>query len=140
MEIKIEGLDKLLDMLDEVATDQALNDGITEACKLVERKAKKDCPKDTSKLAESIHYEVEPLTGIVGTNVEYGPYVEIGTGIFSSLGDGRQDRWCYQDAKGNWHSTIGQHPQPYLRPALVNQTEDIKNLIFDAVLQEVVKK
>lgn len=140
MEIRIEGLDKLMNLLDGMVGEQAITDGITESCKLVEEKAKKDCPKDTSKLAESIHYQVKPLEGIVGTDVEYGPYVEIGTGIFSSLGDGRQDRWCYQDAKGNWHSTIGQHPQPYLRPALVNQVEDIKNLIFDAALREVRKK
>lgn len=129
-----------MNLLDGMVGEQAITDGITESCKLVEEKAKKDCPKDTSKLAESIHYQVKPLEGIVGTDVEYGPYVEIGTGIFSSLGDGRQDRWCYQDAKGNWHSTIGQHPQPYLRPALVNQVEDIKNLIFDAALREVRKK
>lgn len=141
MEIEIEGLDKLLDMLDEVATDQALNDGITEACKLVERKAKKDCPKDTGKLAESITHEVKGPVGIIGTNVFYGPYVEIGTGIFSSQGDGRQTPWSYWSEKlQRFIGTVGQHPQPYLRPALVNQTEDIKNLIFDAVLQEVVKK
>lgn len=139
MEIKIEGFDKLLGLLDSMAGEQAVTKGITESCKLVEGDAKKKCPKDTSKLAESIHYQVKPLTGVVGTNVEYGPYVEIGTGIFSSLGDGRQDRWCYQDAEGNWHSTIGQHPQPYLKPALVQNIEPIKNLIFDAVLQEVRK-
>lgn len=140
MDVKIEGLDKLMNLLDGMAGEQAITDGITESCKLVEEKAKRACPKDTSKLAESIHYEVEPLLGIVGTDVKYGPYVEIGTGIFSSLGDGRKDRWCYQDAEGNWHSTIGQHPQPYLRPALVENTESIKNLIFDSVLQEVRKR
>ena len=141
MEIRIDGLETLLSKLDKVAEDQALNKGIADACKLVESKAKVDCPKDTSKLAESIHYEVEDLQGVVGTNVEYAPYVEIGTGIFSSQGDGRDTPWVYWSEKlQRFVYTVGQHPQPYLRPALVNQTDAIKKLIFDAALQEVRKR
>ena len=42
----------------------------------------------------SITHEIEETsenrtTGAVGTNLEYAPYVEFGTGIFSSLGNGR---------------------------------------------------
>ena len=78
-------------------------------------------------------------TGAVGTNLEYAPYVEFGTGIFSSLGNGRQDRWSYKDAKGEWHSTIGQQPQPYLHPALDDNREEVKKLIQKKI-EEGVKK
>lgn len=139
----IENLDKLLTKLENlknVSVEQAVN----EACILVENDAKKRCPVDTGELRMSITHEIEETsenrtTGAVGTNLEYAPYVEFGTGIFSSLGNGRQDRWSYKDAKGEWHSTIGQQPQPYLHPALDDNREEVKKLIQKKI-EEGVKK
>ena len=52
----------------------------------------------------------------VGTNLEYAPYVEYGTGKY--VPEGRKTPWSYQDAKGQWHTTSGMPAQPYLRPAV----------------------
>ena len=54
--------------------------------------------------------------------------VEFGTGLFAENGNGRKDvPWNYQDDKGEWHSTRGQKPQPFMRPALnENRTEIIR--------------
>ena len=54
--------------------------------------------------------------------------VEYGTGLFAENGNGRKDvPWNYQDDKGEWHSTRGQKPQPFMRPALnENRTEIIR--------------
>lgn len=42
--------------------------------------AKKQCPVDTGNLRNSItHAQVDENTEAIGTNVEYGPYVELGT-------------------------------------------------------------
>lgn len=139
----IENLDKLLTKLENlknVSVEQAVN----EACILVENDAKKRCPVDTGELRMSITHEIEETsenrtTGAVGTNLEYAPYVEFGTGIFSSLGNGRQDRWSYKDAKGEWHTTIGQQPQPYLHPALDGNRDEVKKLIQKKI-EEGVKK
>lgn len=41
--------------------------------------AKKLCPVDTGRLRNSItHQQYDDNTEVVGTNVEYGPYVELG--------------------------------------------------------------
>lgn len=46
----------------------------------VEGVAKRICPVDTGRLRASISSRVEPgPVGVVGTNVEYAPYVELGT-------------------------------------------------------------
>lgn len=139
----IENLDKLLTKLKNLKT-VSVEQAVNEACILVENDAKKRCPVDTGELRMSITHEIEETsenrtTGAVGTNLEYAPYVEFGTGIFSSLGNGRQDRWSYKDAKGEWHSTIGQQPQPYLHPALDDNREEVKKLIQKKI-EEGVKK
>lgn len=64
---------------------------LEKACLVVENAAKSKVPVDTGNLRSSITHEVEGNEGVVGTNVEYAPYVEFGTGLFSSQGDGRQD-------------------------------------------------
>ena len=49
----------------------------------VDRAAKRNCPVDTGRLRSSITNEVgqdgEGLVAVIGTNVEYAPYVELGT-------------------------------------------------------------
>lgn len=48
---------------------------------VAERYAKRMCPVDTGRLRNSITHSVEEFgtSAIIGTNVEYGPYVELGT-------------------------------------------------------------
>jgi hypothetical protein len=70
------------------------------------------------------------LVGVVSTPLEYAPYVEFGTGLFAEEGNGRQDvPRCYKDEKGEWHSTRGQKPQPYLRPALHENKDNILRIL-----------
>ena len=116
-----------------------VNKALTESCLLVESDAKQLVPVDTGRLKSSIQSKVEGDTGTVGTNVEYAPYVEFGTGLYSSLGNGRtQVPWRYQDAKGQWHTTSGNQPQPFLGPAL-NMNKDKIKKIFRKAIKEVMK-
>ena len=133
---QIENLDRLLkklEKLDNINLDEVLN----KACILVENDAKKKCPVDKGQLRNSITHEVEGTEAAVGTNTEYAPYVEIGTGIFSSEGTGRQDKWSYQDAEGHWHSTVGQKPQPFLNPALDENRKEIIQLFREELKKGV---
>lgn len=52
---------------------------LKQACILVQDDAKRNCPVDTGRLQGSIQYEVKENDGMVGTNVEYAPYVHEGT-------------------------------------------------------------
>ena len=95
-----------------------LEAALEKACLIVENSAKQNCPVNDGQLRQSISHIVEGTKGEVGTNVEYAPYVEVGTGIYSTEGNGRQTPWSYKDAKGEWHTTKGMKAQPYLKPAL----------------------
>lgn len=101
-----------------------------EKCGLTaEGYAKKLCPVDTGNLRNSITHRVdndEPAA-YIGTNSEYGAYVELGTGKYYS--GGRPTPWVYQDENGNWHRTSGQKPQPYLKPAVADHAQTYKNII-----------
>ena len=94
-----------------------------KCCALVEKESKENCPKGTGELRRSIDSRVveEPnmIQGVIFSDKEYAPYVHQGTGLFAMNGDGRKDvPWSYQDDNGNWHSTVGQHPQPFMEKAL----------------------
>lgn len=131
--LNADSLKEKLNQLSEIDLNKALNN----ACLLVENEAKQRCPVGTGDLRNSITHEVEGNEGVVGTNVFYAPYVEYGTGIFSSEGNGRQTPWSYQDAKGEWHTTVGQKPQPFLNPALDANRDAIKDVLFDAIKEGV---
>lgn len=133
MAIEFEGLDEILNSLDKLADTQQLNDTMEQVCALVERDAKQNAPKDTGALARSIQSKVEnnngSIQGVVFTPLEYGAYVEFGTGLFAESGGRTDVPWSYQDDEGNWHTTKGQKPQPYMRPALDNNREKIVRMI-----------
>ena len=103
-----------------------------EKCGLTaEGYAKKLCPVDTGNLRNSITHQVDEAepAAYVGTNSEYGVYVEMGTGKYVS--GGRPTPWVYQDANGNWHMTDGQRAQPYLKPAVADHAGTYRNIIED---------
>ena len=103
-----------------------------EKCGLVaEGYAKKLCPVDTGNLRNSITHmvdEQEPAA-IIGTDSEYGAYVELGTGIYAEGGGGRPTPWVYQDAKGNWHYTRGNKAQPFLKPAAADHAGQYRGIL-----------
>ena len=134
MSVKVEGLENVLDAISNMADEQALKQAMGQACALVEGEAKKKAPKGNGELRRSIESRVEvngkDIVGVVSTPLEYAPYVEFGTGLFAEEGNGRQDvPWRYQDEKGEWHTTRGQKPQPYLRPALHENRENILRIL-----------
>lgn len=104
----------------EVDIPMAITKGLEKACLVVERSAKTKAPVQTGALRSSITHKVSQgsLEGTVGTAIDYAPYVEIGTGIYSSMGGGRQGGWLYVDASGQGHFTMGSRPQPFLKPAV----------------------
>lgn len=132
IDIEIENLDMVIKGLEGAVIDD-IRPGIEKACALVERSAKEKAPKDTGALRRSITSEVREdgneVYGVVFTPLEYAPYVEYGTGLFAESGGRKDVPWCYQDDKGEWHSTSGQKPQPFMRPALTENREEIIRLI-----------
>ena len=137
-EVYVEGLDKLLRKLDELGQHDAVQHGLETAAIRVETAAKEKCPVDDGLLRANITHRVMFNIAVIGANTEYAPYVELGTGLFAVNRDGKKDvPWVYQDAKGDWHTTSGQHPQPFLYPALTENTNKIADDVKAGILQYV---
>lgn len=133
-EIDENSLRKLVEQ--QLNSDQ-IKQAMGKVCALVERTAKEKAPKDTGALRRSItsnvSEEADYIVGTIYTPLEYAPYVEYGTGLFAENGNGRSDvPWSYKDDEGNWHSTYGQHPHPYMRPALTDNKEKILQIFEEA--------
>ena len=129
----IEGLVEIIETLNKLENTESIVSGIEQGCAAVERDAKKKAPKNTGELKRSITSKVEnegrQVVGEVFTPLEYAPYVEYGTGLFAEKGGRKDVPWHYMDEKGEWHSTNGQRPQPFMRPALQENRERIMNYI-----------
>ena len=129
----IEGLVKIVETLNKLENTESIVKGIELGCAAVERDAKKKAPKNTGELKRSITSKVEnegrQVVGEVFTPLEYAPYVEYGTGLFAEKGGRKDVPWHYMDEKGEWHSTNGQRPQPFMRPALQENRERILEYI-----------
>lgn len=91
--------------------NQALTKGLEEIGQVAEGYAKKACPVDTGRLRNSITHQVRPSekSVYIGTNVEYAPYVELGTSRMK--------------------------PQPFLRPAAADHEGTYKK-IFESNLKK----
>ena len=88
------------------AIDLALVAALEEVGLVAEGYAKRACPVDTGRLRNSITHIVDEGTRhvVIGTNVEYAPYVELGT--------------------------RHQKPQPYLKPAAKDHYSTYKGIFL----------
>ena len=123
-------------MLEEPVNPQKLEQALTNACLLVERAAKEKAPKGNGELRRSIASKVENGEGFVYTPLEYAPYVEYGTGLFAEDGGRTDVPWHYQDDQGEWHTTSGMKPQPFMRPALDENREEIMRILREGLLND----
>jgi HK97 gp10 family phage protein len=136
MKIDIHGDEELIKKLESMVDSQKIEMALGKACALVERAAKENAPKGTGELRRSITSKVEGEEGVVFTPLEYAPYVEYGTGLFAESGGRTDVPWVYKDDEGHWHTTSGQKPQPYLRPALHENRKKIVEIIKEGLLND----
>lgn len=154
--ITIEGVEKLQEQLQKLETN--IKNEVAEiyeqlALKVL-RSAQTKCPVDTGNLRASLTKEVnkEKLYAIVGTKVEYAPYVEYGTGIFGlrktrltkAPPPGALEDWAKKHGFESGYIVSraifragGIRPHPYLRPALMENEKDIKDGIKKAVTKVI---
>lgn len=86
---EIRGLKETQQKMDQVARDlhgTPMLEGMRDATMLVSRDARIFAPVDTGRLRASITPEVRTegnnVVGVVGSNVAYAPYMELGTGVY----------------------------------------------------------
>lgn len=105
---------------------------------------------DTSRLINSITYAVDDAqkTVTIGTNAQsdsgkwpngyeaqpspYPIYVELGTGIYAENHNGRPTPWYWYDMKTKqWHFTRGVKPRPFLRPAVEEHIDELREIAVE---------
>lgn len=136
-EIRLEGVEEIVEHFDNLVDIEKMRKVMGRACELVAGAAVEKAPKGNGDLQQNIKTKVDidgdNVIGTVFTPIEYAPYVEYGTGLFAEV-QGRQDvPWSYQDEKGEWHSTYGMHPQPFMRPALNENRERVKEKLREGI-------
>lgn len=89
-------------MMEEAAFSQ-IETALEKVGLTAERYAKLACPVDTGRLRGSISHTHDKNTAYIGTNVEYAPYIEMGT--------------------------VNTKAQPYLKPAITDHIQEYKNII-----------
>ena len=122
-----------------------IRQAIQISCIEIEGAAKEKCPKgsgmggETVPLRQSISHKVVAseggrALGMVGSPLEYAVYVHEGTGLYSRTGMGRKDvPWTYRSSAGDFYSTKGNRPQPFLEEAADEKRERVRQ-IFSAIL------
>ena len=140
LDFEFTNLDVVVKNIGEKISEQNAEQALGKACALLEREAKMKAPKDTGALRNSItskiEYDGEEVSGIVFTPLEYAPYIEYGTGLFAENGGRTEVPWSYQDDEGNWHSTSGIHPQPFMRPAFDENREEIVKILAEGLTND----
>ncbi len=102
MDIKFKMESDFSDLIEQAAFSQ-IETALEKVGLMAERNAKIACPVDTGRLRNSISHTHDKNTAYVGTNVEYAPYVEMGT--------------------------TNTKAQPYLKPAIANHIQEYKSIV-----------
>lgn len=75
----------------------------------------------------------EPNTVYIGSAVHYAKYIELGTGVYASEGNGRKDPWWYYDENtGKFVFTHGSKAFHFLRKAVTEHTDEYRRLVKTA--------
>lgn len=155
-------LDKMQDTSTIVSAMQDACDLVEGSAK---GKAPKDTETLRRSITNRIEVIGNEVSGIVFTPLEYAPYIEYGTGIYAENGNGTSGYWVYvgdkdydpnrkksgkrytlQEAKQivaimrskglKAYYTNGMHPQPFMRPALKENEQNIKKKLKEGIMSD----
>ena len=102
MDMKFKMENDFSDLIEQAAFSQ-IETALEKVGLMAERNAKIACPVDTGRLRNSITHTHDKNTAYIGTDVEYAPYVEMGT--------------------------TNTKAQPYLKPAIADHIQEYKSTI-----------
>lgn len=125
MRIHIQGDNELVATLEHIGAED-LTDAMRDIGEIIMEQAYRDAPVDRGELKNSIRIRLEKGAVEVVAEADHARYVEYGTGLFTTKQTfAKHIPWNYQDREGHWHRTSGQHPQPFLIPALTDNRRRI---------------
>lgn len=157
LKLEIQGMREFQEKCEQVVKDLQGNDmldAMRRATLLVQRDAKILAPVDSGRLRASIIPEIRAegreVLGVVGSNVVYAPYMELGTGIYAG---GKPyfpppealERWASRHGSTGYlvalaiYKAGGLKPRKFLQQAIENNQQRIHDLVGDAVGKIVQK-
>lgn len=77
--IEVIGAEPIIKGMKDRVPERVLNENLRDIVLLVDKTAKESTVVDTGRLRASITHTISGMTGRVGTNVEYAPFIEYGT-------------------------------------------------------------
>ncbi len=130
MAVEISGLDEVLNALkgfDDTSVQNTLNRAFMQAAQSMADQAKQLCRVDQGQLRASIAAEPLPNGADFCATAEHAEYVEYGTGKKGdpSVAHTTKDYWRYKDDDGNWHTTSGMEPAPFMLPSFESGKQEI---------------
>lgn len=143
MNIEVTGVKALAKKLDALGgnSDAIIMRGLHKGAVKIQADAKKLIEQqdavDTGRLKGSISVEKIRNGRLIGTNVEYAPYIEFGTGTEGdpSVSHTQRSSWRYRDEDGNWHYCRAMKPRPYMRTSFSQN----KDYVIATVRRELFK-
>ena len=155
-------LDKMQDTSTVIAAMQDACDLVEGSAK---GKAPKDTEALRRSITNRVEVIGNEVSGIVFTPLEYAPYIEYGTGLYAENGNGTSGYWVYvgdkdydpnrkksgkrytlEEAKQivaimrskglKAYYTNGMHPQPFMRPALKENEQNIKKKLKEGIMSD----
>lgn len=131
-EIESNNIGEVMEALDGF-TERALTMIGIKAEKYAKARCPVGTPESTGKkgyrggtLRNSITFQVEGDMLSVGTNVEYAPYVELGTGPYFQSPPAWEQ---FGTKKGSGTGRGYVKPRPYLKPAITDHIDEYKKII-----------
>ena len=137
--IEVKGLRETQAEMERIVRDlhgEPYLNAMRRATLLVQRGAKERAPVDTGRLRASITPEIRALgshiEGVVGSNVKYAPFVELGTKPHF-VPQQYIGRWARRHGLGDRGLFVSGRAQPFLEPAFEENAEQIVRLLGDVV-------
>ena len=112
MGIRIKGGDKFKSTLQKIAEEhpQVMDAALDDTADAMSLEAQRIVPVDTGRLRASINVKKEFLVKVIGTNVEYAPFVEYGQPEGTGPSGG---------------------PKPFMRPAFENNRRRVAEFFIE---------
>ncbi len=141
--IEIKGFDNLMSKFNTINNGEAVDKGLEKGAKVVQTQAKLLARVDTGDLRNSIQTsEVKDHTVEVFTNSDHAVFNEFGTGTKGDpdVAHTTKKSWTYMGPDGNFHTTHGMEPAPFMRPAAEFSRKAVPKIISEEIKKAVNSK
>ncbi len=145
--ISLKGLDAIIEKMERLGGEELVEKGLQRTANVVQAQAKLLAPvappqygggdlRDSINVSDVKDREVE-----VFTNSDHAIFNEFGTGTKGdpAVPHTSKEQWTYKGTDGQFYTTHGMEPRPFMRPA-ADKGRQLIGEVFDEVYREELEK